>query len=214
MKFLRNVFSQLLQYPSAILGLLFIFVFCLLAALAPLFMPYDEALEHWRGTESVVGGNPRNAKPIWVNWFRSEKLPRTINVTNDANNTTREQLSDELWETVTTYEIDFTADKLPSELIINFNAVFDEKPPFVEMEWIKPNGDVIDAGQISPGSNQQFRFTQDEKLMRRLDAPTAEQAFFSDPDNIDKPLKGTHQLVITALHFEEGSELNSDFTPY
>ncbi len=213
---LRTVTTQLRHYPSAIVGLFLISLFVVLALSAFFIVPYSEAIEHWRGTEDVVGSNPRNAKPLWSNWFRSEKLPVTLNLSslNGEGETERVEISEDIFETITTYEFDFAADRYPSELSIIFYADYEEKPPFVEMTWITPDGREIKAGQLSPIARDQFRFSQNDRVIRDLGVATTEEGFFRDPEITDssEPLKGTYTLVISALHFEENSTIESDFT--
>ncbi len=83
MNTLKNAFRDIAQYPSALVGLVIIVLLIAFAVYAVATIPYNEAIRLWRGGEEVWGDYPRNAAPIWTNWFTAKKLPETIVMTTD-----------------------------------------------------------------------------------------------------------------------------------
>jgi len=223
MKEILNRLQQIRRYPSAVVGLAIVGLMLALSVAAPIIIPFDEAIRLWRGGEDVWADAPRNASPAWSNWFRSSKLPATIvfdSAEGDGDKTI-ERLSENTREARFVYEFDFPFDAFPPELILFTDAQFDEKQPFIELLWFTPDGREIRAGEFSPGTSDSFRFAQDSRLQRRLERETgiedvsAAQGLFDDPSQDGlQPLKGTYRLEISALMFEENSDVETEFVSY
>ncbi len=221
MKAIIDSFQQIRRYPSAMIGLTLIGILLLVSIITPIVIPYNEAVRLWRGGDDIWAENPRNAAPVWQNWFRNSKQPETIvfDSTEGDGNKTIETLSESTQEVRFIYEFDYSYDDFPPELILFANATFDEKQPHVEMKWYKPNGDEIRAGEFSPGASSSFRFSQDERLQRRLKRSTGienvDQALFDDPGQEGiQVLKGPYRLEVTALLFEPESDIDITFVSY
>jgi peptide/nickel transport system permease protein len=75
---LKANFRTLLQYPSAIAGLIVITFLLAISVYAVVTIPYSEAIRLWRGGDDVWRAYPRNAPPAWVNYFSSVKKANTI----------------------------------------------------------------------------------------------------------------------------------------
>src|SRR5687768_9271147 len=71
----RNSIRALVRYPSAIVGLVLIFLLVAVAIYALDTIPYQEAIRLWRGGEDVWYQNPKYAAPAWTNFFSREKQP-------------------------------------------------------------------------------------------------------------------------------------------
>jgi peptide/nickel transport system permease protein len=67
---------ELARYPSAVAGLAIIVLLILLSLYAVIAIPYSKALDLWRGGAQWQM-YPANARPVWVDWFTGDKLPRT-----------------------------------------------------------------------------------------------------------------------------------------
>ena len=63
MKSLKNSFQNILYYPSAIVGMLVVFLLVFTAVYAIVKIPYNEAIRLWRGGEEVWYQNPKFAPP-------------------------------------------------------------------------------------------------------------------------------------------------------
>lgn len=214
---------QIRQFPSAIAGLAIISLLIIVSVVTPLVMPYSEAIRLWRGGEDVWAENPRNAWPVWQNWFSAVKRPETIvfkSAEGDGEQTV-ENLSADTREVIYTYEFDYQYDEFPPELILFANANYQSKQPHMELTWITPDGREIRAGEFSPSASSSFRFSQDDRLQRRLERSTgiedvlAEQGLFDDPEQDGlQVLKGTYTLQVSALLFEEGATVDNTFVSY
>ncbi len=215
----KRTFKDIAQYPSAIAGVILILALVALAVYTVVAVPYDEAIRLWRGGEEVWGDYPRLAPPAWFNFFSRTKQPTTIvrNSTDGAPFVTKEvkPIDETMTDVIFTYTFDYEADAFPSELIVFMTATFKEKGPFVSLFWITPDGREIRLGEVTAKRSETYRFNQDERLLRRLKGVAPEVALFSDP-NQETPtvLKGTYQLRIDAITFEDDSDLEAKFVSY
>jgi peptide/nickel transport system permease protein len=223
MNSIKRFFQQIKHYPSAIAGLIIISLLLITSVVVPFVIPYEEAITLWRGGDNIWAEYPRNAWPTWYNFFNEGTLPETIRFrTLDGDGAgTMEQLSADTREVVHTFEFDFPYDAFPPEVNLFANATYSEKQPFIEMLWITPDGREIRAGEFSPSASSSFRFSQDDRLQRRLERETgiedvpAEKGLFDDPEQEGlQPLQGTYTLQVNTLLFEEGSEVDLSFVVY
>jgi len=102
---------------------------------------------------------------------------------------------------------------LPQELAMYFTSTYTEKAPFISLLWIKPDGSEVRVGDFGIDDAETYRFSQDEKLMRRLKNDNVIQGLFADPESdVENPtvLKGTYQLEVKALSFEPDSEVTAE----
>src|SRR5215212_7802199 len=77
---LKSSFKNLLYYPSAIVGILVVFLLVFTAVYAMVKIPYREAIRLWRGGEEVWYQNPKFAPPAWINYFSSKKYAESFAV--------------------------------------------------------------------------------------------------------------------------------------
>jgi peptide/nickel transport system permease protein len=232
MGFLKSFFKELKYYPSAIVGLLIIALLIGMALYAVIAIPYHEAITLWRGSSETWYHNPKNAPPAWINYFRSKKLPETIDVDSrqDDERVQREETALSSGKQIfLTYQFDFTADEFPDDVVLYVYPTYAEKQPFVSGEWITPDGEKIRLGNFAVNEGYSFRFTQDKDLARRLkrllgrELP-AEQALFIDTSTLpeDKeaaienaePLKGTYTLNLTITTFGENDDVDAELIIY
>ncbi|NLH00113.1 MAG: ABC transporter permease subunit [Chloroflexi bacterium] len=214
MNTIKRFFREISQFPSAIFGLVIVFLLLGLAAYALITIPYSEAVRLWRGGEAVWYQNPKNVPPAWFNLFSKKKLPESFavksgeegfakTVTPGAENTTSIDF---------VYDFEFNYDDYPQELIIYFTSTYQSKQPFVSIYLNTPDGREVRISDFGVSQNQTFRFSQDKKLVRRLRGVEPMVGLFSVPDSDPPtPLKGTYQLVIKGLAFEPGSDINAEF---
>lgn len=216
MKTLLGSIRELLRYPSAVLGALLMLGLIALSIYALITIPYDEAIRLWRGGEKIWYQNPRNAAPVWTNWLSKEKLPESFAITSADDSVTREvkETSAGFDDVTLTYTFDYTYDDFPQEMAVYFTARYVEKPPFVSIYWNTPDGREIRIVDLGVNREETYRFKQDDRLTRRLGGQTADIGLFADPDadpNAPVPLKGTYQVVIKIISFEENSEAEPEF---
>lgn len=209
-----NTFRELRQYPSAVFGLVIVALLLILAVYALVTIPYSEAVRLWRGGEAVWYMNPRNVPPAWFNYFSREKLPESFAVKAGENGFTKTVVPGEQNTTTInfSYSFDFNYDKYPQELLLYFSSTYQAKNPFVSIYLNTPDGREIRIADFGLSGKQTYRFSQDEKLVRRLRRVDPMIALFSTPDTEPRvPLKGTYELVIEGLAFEEGSDIDVEF---
>ncbi len=223
MNAIRRFSQQIKNYPSAVAGLVIIGLLLVGSFYVPIRIPYSEAVRLWRGGDDIWVELPRNAWPKWYNWFIDGTLPETIrfSTAEGDGNPVAERLSDDTTEVKYTFEFEYPYDDFPPEVNIFAKASFTEKQPFVEMLWTTPDGREIRAGEFSPSESSSFRFSQDDRLARRLERQTgiedvpAEKGLFDDPEREGlQPLKGKYTLQANTLLFEEDSEVDLTFVSY
>lgn len=211
MKTLKDFWTNLRRYPSAIGGLIVVVLLVATAIYAVIAIPYDEAIRLWRGGEEVWYQNPKFAPPAWTNFFSSKKLPLSFDVkTTDGGMTKHITAGDNDTSTIDiNYSFDFSYDGYPQEMILYFTSTYQEKQPFASISWITPDGRKIKIGNTGITQKFTYRFSQDKRLQSQFDGDAISGLFTDFQTN--KPLKGTYQLLITVTTFEKGSDVDADF---
>ena len=75
---MKRIFKEIRKYPSAIVGLVMIAALIVFSIYTIIKIPYAEAVRQWRGGEEIWYQYPRNAEPIWVNWFSKKRNRKTL----------------------------------------------------------------------------------------------------------------------------------------
>ena len=210
----KSSLRDLLRYPTAVLGLVLIFLLMAVSVYALVTIPYKEAIFLWRGGENVWYQNPKYAPPAWMNFFSREKqpvsfavstaggsLPKTV--TKGAEDTSTVEIA---------YSFDYTYDAFPQEMILYFRTKYDTKVPFVSVVWVTPDGREIRIGDMAVDRQQTFRLSQDQKLQKRLKTDKVMRALFVNPEANDSvPLKGTYQIKIVGVTFDSTADIDAEF---
>ena len=107
------------------------------------------------------------AQPVWVNWFRKDDLPESIilNSRDPAAGKTETQVSKDMREITFSFAFDYHSYYFPQEIILFFEATYDEKKPLVNLVWSTPDGREIDLGNYSVTNSQANYLFLDEKLI-------------------------------------------------
>lgn len=216
----RTFLKQLRQYPSAIVG--FVIIACLLgiSAYTLVTIPYAEAIARWQGGEQAWADAPRNAAPIWTDWFTPRDLPNTIIRQSDPASddvTKSTSTSDGITDMTIRLPFDYRADGFPKEIAVFLNAEFEAQRPFVRLTWHTPDGREIPLTQEGAGASQRINLSQSTELRERFGGIRPEIGLMSDPDaSGDRAavLKGRHELVITGVLFEENADLDAKLVLY
>lgn len=214
--------KDLLQYRSAVLGILIIGALISIALYAIISIPYDVAIQEWRGGEEIWGDYPRNAAPLWMSLVAGKKLPTTIvvNTRTDQQVTKNSQtVSADMRTADFVIPFEYNYEVFPSEINLFLDSTFVEKKPQATMLWKTPDGRQIQLGDTVVGKSERFAISIDQKLSRKLDGLSPEVGLFADPASI-KPnsdpqvLQGKYQLIIEGLTFEPNTELNAKLVIY
>jgi len=217
-RILRSL-REIAQYQSAVIGLLFILFMIIVSITTLIVIPYSEAIRLWRGGEDIWYNYPKTAAPKWVNWFRADKLPDSllINSADEDFDKTYEVVGEEMTEITWSYTFDFEYDQFPDDLALFFDTEYEEKLPHVELIWINPDGTETRVATFSAEHSKAYRFSQDDKLLRRLRSDYPQVALFADPNSSEEnplPLKGNYELKVKAIVFEENSDVDAEFVMY
>ncbi|HEY8497067.1 MAG TPA: ABC transporter permease [Limnochordales bacterium] len=217
MRWFRSNLKLLASYPSAVAGMVIILLLVALSIYAMATMPLAQAITLWRAGEGIWQDTPRNAAPAWLNWFRREKLPVTqvFDSTQLPESKTRQDLGGGLTEIRIVFPFEFYYDAFPQEINIFTTASFQQARPNLNMTWITPDGREIPLGNSTLRATESFRLAQDARLTRRLGGRSAEVGLFADPNSsTPRVLKGTYQLVLEGLVFEEGADIDAKLVVY
>ena len=192
--------------------MLVIFLLVFTAAYAMIKIPYNEAIRLWRGGEEVWYQNPKFAPPAWINFFSSKKYAESFAVrTSDGSMEKKVTPGAEGTSTMeASYTFDFNSDYHPQDLILYLTSRYEQKQPFISLEWVTPDGRKIRTLSTAVSQKQTYRFSQDQKLKTKLRTEDVIPALFSDPETGDL-IRGKYQLLITGATFEPESDINIEF---
>jgi peptide/nickel transport system permease protein len=204
--------------PIARVGLVLIFILVGISIFAVGAVPYEEAISLWRGDGNVWENNPLKARPAWFNWFSRVKQPETIILDSTAGTAGKksEAFSDGMRAITINFEIDYPYDGYPQDMVVHYQAQYDQKRPFISFNWITPDGRQLEFGNISTLTDgENYSIAGDEKLSRKLGGQPPMQAFFGDPDAPDSnALRGRYQLQMNTLMFEEKADIDARLVLY
>lgn len=218
MKRLKESLKDFARYPSAVFGLIVVLGLILFSIYTIWKIPYGEAIRMWRASEAVVYKNPRNARPTWINWFRKDKLPVSLDAKagEDPNFTKEVTPRAEGGKTIVfTYTFDYNYNALPQDIYLYFDTNYKERNPFADITVTTPSGEEIKIISTGISQKQNIRFEQDEKLRtslnrlhKRLVANTMEGIFSVVQSNPPETNKGTYKLNIKTTTFEEATDVD------
>lgn len=196
---------ELRRYPSAIVGLVILFVYIFVAIYAVIAIPYSEATELWRARPGVWQDTPRRVPPVWTDWFTSDRLPRTIITTLETGATMSEEPLDGGMKRVEiVFPFDYAYDGFPSEINLFTEATLQTPDVPMDIYWQKPDGEVLTLREnysIRPSHRYSISLDNDLRnalggvspriglLARELGTPAAEM----------QPLHGGYQLLMQGV---------------
>ncbi|HCS38032.1 MAG TPA: ABC transporter permease [Anaerolineaceae bacterium] len=214
MKTAKRTLKEILRYPSAVIGMVMIFILLMVAAYTMITIPYTQAIALWRGGEDVWYQNPKVVPPSWFNWFSKEKKPVSfvINETAGEYQRTVDTKSDGSSVITMTYSFDYQYDDFPQDMMLYINSSYQSKKPFLSITWMTPEDQQVRVGDMILDSSSTYRFSQDEKLKLKLLGEDPQVALFLGEDkNNAVPLKGTYQVILSAVAWEPESTVNAEF---
>jgi len=212
----KNI-KEIFRYPSVIFGVAIIIGLLILSVYAVISIPYAKAVSLWRGSEADWYQNPKTAGPVWLNWFRKDKLPVTIDIKPDDEVITKTVTETSSGKVIDiTIPFNFEADDFADDMAMYFTSSFDSAPPFVGMSVISPDGTETTISGFKIDRKFSYRFDQDKKLTKKLKNLVASQGLFVDlkSDNLTKPIKGEYTIKIQAITFDKNSDVNAELVVY
>ncbi len=219
MRALRQALSRMAQYPSAMAGLTIISLLLLVAVGSVIGIPYNQAVDLWRGEDNVWREHPRNARPIWSGWLSQGSLPPTI-ITDSREVETRETRFDGGRIVEIPLAFDFDYDGFPAEINLFLEAEYEEVRPHLSMLWTTPDGREIPLRprRVESRSHRES-ISQDSHLRDwRLDGLPPEIGLFGeprdDPSAIPAVARGRHELLLETVLFEEDAALEARLVVY
>jgi peptide/nickel transport system permease protein len=224
----RLFIQELRMYPSAIFGLIVIVILLAGSFYAVFALPYEQFGREF-DENRVKGYNltPRLAAPLWFNYFsRTPRLSMLIMDENSKEANISFRTTDNGWvEKTTTFKFDYNYGDFPSDVFLYLDPKYTQKFPFVSMVWTTPGGKTIDLKAQAVGAETDYDFgsgISTNKLLNKNPEwkkwfvisgqyPTpAYELLFAKPDSIQSiPQRGTYQLEIKSLFFENDSDLQS-----
>lgn len=209
---LGTILRELLGYPTAVIGLLLIITLSGIALYAITTTSATEVITLWRGDGGIWNKNPREALPSWVNYFRLNKLPQNITFDSHQQNKEVTALTEEMTEINFAFTFDYPYTGFPQDIVINFEAQYEEKLPFLVMTWITPDGREIEIYNAAVNSSDTYHLVQDERLERKLGGIQPQKALFMPEGGGETAVPGTYTLQFSTLTFEDNADIEAQFT--
>ena len=219
---MKKFWNDIKHYPTAIVGLILIAIVIFMAIYTMVAIPYDKAVILWRGDEADTYRHPEKVPPVWVNWFRSEKLPEgfysVLSEEGAKNVSVEDNTKDGLQDKTYIYTFDYNETDYLQEFGLYINTNYKEKSPFLEAVMITPDGREVNVanGGISP--IHRFFFSQDKKLERRVGGVNPIIGLFSTPESVKagnpEVLTGKYTLKIRLRAFEPETTFKAEAVAY
>lgn len=212
MKGIWRSLKALRQYPSAIAGLCIILALVTMSIYAVISIPYGEAVRLWRGGAGVWDEYPRNAAPVWFDFFTTARLARTIRVASEDGDGVKTVTPVDDGRVAIRIElpVDFPYDTFPRELALYLTATFDGPRTPYQVSWVRPDGTSVLLKEELRGmrSSETYNISQDALLRQRMPSRLApQQGLLADWDALAEgvrvPEKGVHTLVVETIVPEE-----------
>jgi peptide/nickel transport system permease protein len=235
----KSTARELLTYKSGIFGIALLVLLVSISVYTITVIPYDRAVELWRGEDEVWIETPRNARPYWLNSL-GMNLPETIVMDSSDDN----QLGIIKIETPVTgfnakliyisFSFDYTYDAFPSEINLFLSSKYNESAPLLKIYWSKPGNTEIELLTLIPRStDQRVSISIDNLVLNQVQEYVVsvlggqpqvplliEQALFAVEDetmnstSTVKPLKGKYKLTLEGTLYGEDSDVDGKIIVY
>ncbi|HDS28978.1 MAG TPA: ABC transporter permease subunit, partial [Candidatus Acetothermia bacterium] len=208
MKGLWRSLKRLRQYPSAVAGLGIILFLVVLSVYAVISIPYGEAIRLWRGGSGVWDEYPRNAAPVWTDWFTSKSLSRTMRISSADGHGMKTITPTQDGQVAVRIElpVEYTYDTFPRELTVYLRATFEEARTPYSVFWVRPDGSSLLLKEDRRGmrSSDAYYISQDQTLRMRMPSRVApEIGLLADLEALEEgvrvPEKGEYRLVVETV---------------
>jgi len=209
-----NFIREITQYPSAVGGALIILFLVGVSIYTLITIPYNEAIRLWRGGQDVWYHNPPTVPPVWINYFRHDKLPETFTI--NSNDLQREITENEDGREISfSMPFEYNYASFPQEITIYFKSNYLEKQSHASITLLTPDDRPVRIADFAVDHTQTYIFSQDTRLTRRLGGLDPRQGVFLAPDSDSTtPLKGKYTLNFKIFTFEKDADVNAELVVY
>jgi peptide/nickel transport system permease protein len=208
--------KELRHYRSLVAGVAIIAMFVGLSIYTVIAIPYSRAIVLWQGGPQLEAEIPKNAPPVWFDWFTRDSLPRTVVVDSakGAGTRTEQTLGNGNEQVNVTLPFRFAFDRFPKDLRLytELTNAADSVP--IMVSWLMPDGRTVVLAENMPTTlSYTYYISQDQALRARLSGVFPHVALFADPSNQALVLKGDYELVLTA-EIPQTATLNAKLVVY
>ena len=202
MRKLLPTLKGLRRYPSLLAGLVIIFMLICVSLYTVIAIPYQEAITTWRDPTERIGV-PRVARPVWFDWFTSDRLPRTFvpSLEDEGVELTEELIGDGMKRVTVVLPFEYDYDGFPSEVHLMTTWRFTTHVPTISVYWVKPDGEVITLTENRTARRSHtYYISQDRDLQAALGGVLPHVGLFAvDPSVLPddrQPMHGDYQLIL------------------
>jgi len=226
---LRRVFIELKRYPSALFGLLVIVLLLLGSVYAITALPYADIGAEWGGsTFNGQPDRPKLAKPGWINLFRTNDYLSTIHLSTRSKDVVRTETANKngVGQVSYSFTFDYNHKDFPTEFALYLEGLYNTKRPFVSLEWVTPDGRVINLKGTATGPKARIQMENTLSIQKLLSQNPSYRKWFITGTNYPTPvhyllfadpaatepvvIRGTYQIIMTGLVFEPESDFRAD----
>lgn len=212
MGILKRILTTIRRYPSVAVSLCIILSLVGISIYTMISIPISTATLMWSGGSEGDAWKlwerwrhvPRLAQPEWTNFFRSRKLPKSINARTDDFASTTESIGETAWRETTLLTFDYDYTTLPNEMKFYYNTQYDTKRPLLTLTWIKPDGSETKLFQSTATGGDSFvTLTPSEVLGGISQGEQGFDAASLGESAEPRAINGEYALRVETMFFEE-----------
>jgi peptide/nickel transport system permease protein len=207
---------EIARYPSALFGSILVLLLIGTAIYTVIAIPPAKASQLWYRAPTGVETAPKNASPVWSNWFRRVALPTTYNLDSRKGEAARVVTpAGDHTETTLTFRIDYPYNRFPQDLMVYFWPGFEGNQPFARLTWITPDGREFELSKMAVSTGARFVLTTDIPQRFILPGIRYSTPYYNQPGNFPitcaifydpqaepcTPLPGTYRLRVDGVTF-------------
>jgi len=203
---LKDFWFEYRRQRIGLVGLGLFIMFVCMALFAPMVAP-PEASRKW---EDILYWKdyPRAARPSWVKYFTSRKIPEHVILSNPE--VKRRMIGVNIVELENTFEYDFQYDETHNEIVLKYDQNLSSKePPTVLMLFQRPDGYEIELLSIKAsetGKTARIRVSSDAAFIGAVKSFTRE---FESKENLEMAGKFFNPMLPLFSKTQEGMVLSS-----
>jgi peptide/nickel transport system permease protein len=205
----RQLIRDLAQDKTIKCSMITVSLMIVIAIATMIAIPYQKAIDIWRGDDGNLIYAPRNAKPVWTNWFTDEKLPTSIIMkTAEGEGEKIIELTETSKVITTTFTFDYNYVESPEDINLYIDSEFESKQPLYFLYWEFPNGDRKRLANFVNAPDFRYCLTTSEEIQKTLRSEDVEASLFNTSKDDPTVNHGTYSLIVEAIFFEPDSEMD------